>query len=86
MQDSQRCVRVQITDNGVINPGLMQSPEGSGSYNRDGAIQNFCPGSEIHQMIIDGVEGTPTGPGLEQLIAQEGGSTDAASFYKAARA
>ncbi|KAJ5394746.1 hypothetical protein N7509_006533 [Penicillium cosmopolitanum] len=31
MQESQGCVRVQTTDNGVINPGLMQSHEGSGS-------------------------------------------------------
>ncbi|KAJ5394745.1 hypothetical protein N7509_000003 [Penicillium cosmopolitanum] len=37
-------------------------------------------------MILDGVEGTPAGPGLKALIAQEGGSTDVASFYKAARA
>ncbi|KAJ5543733.1 hypothetical protein N7513_007241 [Penicillium frequentans] len=86
MQESKGCVRVQTTDNGVINPGLMQSHEGSGSCNRDGAIQNPCPESEIHQMIMDGVEGTSTGPGLKQQIAQEGGSTDAASFYKAARA
>jgi hypothetical protein len=86
MQESQGCVRVQTTDNGVINPGLMQSHEGSGSCNKDGIIQNPCPKSEIHQMILDGVEGTPAGPGLKALIAQEGGSTDVASFYKAARA
>jgi len=86
MQESKGCVRVQTTDNGVINPGLMQSHDGSGSCNRDGMIQNPCPESEIFQMIRDGVEGTPDGPGLKALIAQEGGSTDAASFYKAARA
>ncbi|KAJ5938378.1 hypothetical protein N7466_001512 [Penicillium verhagenii] len=86
MQESKGCVRVQTTDNGVINPGLMQSHEGSGSCNRDGAIQNPCPESEIHQMIMDGVEGTPDGPGLKALIAQEGGPTNVASFYKAARA
>ncbi|KAJ5555979.1 hypothetical protein N7513_003621 [Penicillium frequentans] len=86
MQESKGCVRVQTTDNGVINPGLMQSHGGPGSCNRDGNIRNPCPESEIHQMIMDGVEGTSTGPGLKQLIAQEGGSTDAASFYKAARA
>ncbi|KAJ5982375.1 hypothetical protein N7451_012475 [Penicillium sp. IBT 35674x] len=86
MQESKGCVRVPTTDNGVISPGLMQSHDGSGSCNRDGVIQNPCPESEILQMIIDGVEGTPAGPGLKALIAQEGGSTDAASFYKAARA
>lgn len=37
-------------------------------------------------MIMDGVEGTPAGPGLKALIAQEGGSAHVASFYKAARA
>ncbi|KAJ5533385.1 hypothetical protein N7494_009937 [Penicillium frequentans] len=86
MQESKGCVRVQTTDNGVINPGLMQSHDGSGSCNSDGNIQNPCPRSEILQMIRDGVEGTPDGPGLKALIAQEGGSTDADSFYKAARA
>ncbi|KAJ6126384.1 hypothetical protein N7523_001996 [Penicillium sp. IBT 18751x] len=86
MQESKGCVRVQTTDNGVLNPGLMQSHQGSGSCNRDGNIQNPCPESEILQMIMDGVEGTPTGPGLKALIAQEGGTLDVTSFYKAARA
>jgi hypothetical protein len=86
MQESKGCVRVQTTYNRVINPGLMQSHDGFGSCNRDGVIQNPCPESEILQMIIDGVEGTPTGPGLKELIAQEGGSAHVASFYKAARA
>ncbi|KAJ5752704.1 hypothetical protein N7520_009621 [Penicillium odoratum] len=86
MQESKGCVRVQTTDNGVVNPGLMQSHDGSGSCNKDGAIQNPCPESEIHQMIMDGVEGTSAGPGLKALIDQEGGSAHVASFYKAARA
>ncbi|KAJ5543892.1 hypothetical protein N7494_005171 [Penicillium frequentans] len=85
MQESQGCVRVKTTDNGVVHPGLMQSHDGSGSCNKDGAIQNPCPEYEIHQMIMDGVEGTPAGPGLKALIAQEG-SAHVASFYKAARA
>ncbi|KAJ5300070.1 hypothetical protein N7508_007313 [Penicillium antarcticum] len=70
MQESKRCVRVQTTDSGVINPGMMQSHEGSGSCNKDGSIQNPCPQSEIHQMIMAGVEGFPAGPGLKALIAQ----------------
>jgi hypothetical protein len=86
MQESKGCVRVQTTYNRVINPGLMQSHDGFGSCNRDGVFQNPCPESEILQMIIDGVEGTATGPGLKELIAQEGGSAHVASFYKAARA
>lgn len=86
MQESKGCVRTQTTDNGVINPGLMQSQEGSDSCNSDGYIHNPCPESEILQMIMDGAEGTPAGPGLKELIAQEGGSAHMASFYKAARA
>ncbi|KAJ6004706.1 hypothetical protein N7540_013075 [Penicillium herquei] len=85
LQESQGCVRVQTTDNGVVNPGLMQSHDGS-SCNKNGMIQDPCPESEILQMIIDGVEGTSTGPGLRTLVAQEGGTADATSFYKAARA
>ncbi|KAJ5113466.1 hypothetical protein N7456_002000 [Penicillium angulare] len=85
MQESVGCVRVQTTDNGVNNPGLMQSHNGKGSCNIDGTVQNPCPYSEIKQMIVDGVEGTTDGDGLKQLIAQEGGSDDATSYYKAAR-
>ncbi|KAJ5267290.1 hypothetical protein N7478_010098 [Penicillium angulare] len=86
MQESKGCVRVQTTNNGVANPGLMQSHDGPGSCNKNGAIQNPCPRSEILQMILDGVEGTPAGPGLMALIAQEGGAADVTSYYKAARA
>ncbi|KAJ5267809.1 hypothetical protein N7478_010617 [Penicillium angulare] len=86
MQESKGCVRVQTTKNGVANPGLMQSHDGPGSCNKDGVIQNPCLRSEIIQMIQDGVEGTPAGPGLKALIAQEGGTADVTSYYKAARA
>ncbi|KAJ5718195.1 hypothetical protein N7488_003841 [Penicillium malachiteum] len=85
MQESNGCVRVQTTDNGVTNPGLMQSHDGTGSCNTDGDVQDPCPYSEIHQMIVDGVEGTSSGDGLKALITQEGGSTTALSHYKAAR-
>lgn len=70
----------------VPNTGLMQSHEGSGSCNKDGIIQSPCPESQILQMIVDGVEGTQAGPGLKTLLAEEGGKSDVASFYKAARA
>ncbi|KAJ5714909.1 uncharacterized protein N7483_012090 [Penicillium malachiteum] len=85
MQESNGCVRVQTTDNGVTNPGLMQSHDGTGSCNTDGDVQDPCPYSEIHQMIVDGVEGTSSGDGLKTLITQEGGSSTALSHYKAAR-
>ncbi|KAJ5267707.1 hypothetical protein N7478_010515 [Penicillium angulare] len=86
MKESKGCVRVQTTNNGVANPGLMQSHEGSGSCNDNGLVQNPCPRGEILQMILDGVEGTPARPGLKALIAQEGGTADVTSYYKAARA
>jgi LysM repeat protein len=84
MQESNGCVRVQTTDNGVVNPGLMQSHDGTGSCNKDGTVQNPCPYSEIHQMIVDGVEGTSEGDGLKQILAQQGGSS-ATDYYKSAR-
>lgn len=85
MQESNGCARVHTTDNGVVNPGLMQSHNGKGSCNINGAVQNPCPASEIEQMIRDGTMGTADGDGLQQLIAANGGSSDAASYYKAAR-
>ncbi|KAJ6024342.1 hypothetical protein N7540_005139 [Penicillium herquei] len=85
MQESNGCVRVQTTDNGVTNPGLMQSHDGTGSCNTDGDVQDPCPYSEIHQMIVDGVEGTSSGDGLKALITQQGGSSTALSHYQAAR-
>ncbi|KAJ5745436.1 hypothetical protein N7520_010618 [Penicillium odoratum] len=84
MQESNGCVRVQTTDNGVVNPGLMQSHDGSGSCNKDGTVQNPCPYSEIYQMIVDGVEGTSEGDGLKQILADEDGD-DATAYYKTAR-
>lgn len=66
MQESEGCVRVPTTNNGVVNPGLMQSHDGTGTC----ADTNPCPQSEITQMIEDGTEGTSSGDGLEQLIAE----------------
>lgn len=68
------------------NPGLMQSHNGTGSCNEiDGTVQTPCPASEIYQMISDGTAGTSSGDGLEQLLAQVGG-TDTSRFFRAARA
>ncbi|TQS32316.1 hypothetical protein Golomagni_07371, partial [Golovinomyces magnicellulatus] len=53
MQESKGCVRVPTTNNGVVNPGLMQSHNGSGSC----AGQNPCPKDTIVQMIRDGTAG-----------------------------
>ncbi|OAA80659.1 Lysozyme-like domain protein [Akanthomyces lecanii RCEF 1005] len=80
MQESNGCVRAPTTNYGVINPGLMQSHDGSSScFN-----VNPCPKSTIQGMIEDGVNGTPSGDGLKQLLAKAGGN-NAAAFYKAAR-
>ncbi|OAQ97211.1 hypothetical protein LLEC1_07758, partial [Akanthomyces lecanii] len=80
MQESNGCVRAPTTNYGVTNPGLMQSHDGSSScFN-----VNPCPKDKIQGMIEDGVNGTPSGDGLKQLLAKAGGN-DAAAFYKAAR-
>lgn len=54
MQESNGCVRVHTTGNGVVNPGLMQSHDGTGTCNSNGVVQTPCPDSEIVQMIEDG--------------------------------
>lgn len=89
MQESKGCVRVWSTANANLNPGLLQSHAGSGTCNTGtstspGQVSNPCPANEITQMIKDGVAGTSAGAGLQQCIAQAGGST-ASKFYKAAR-
>lgn len=84
MQESKGCVRVPTTDNGVKNPGLMQSHNGQGSC----AGVNPCPASQILQMIRDGVTGTPFGPGIQGTIQQAKtltGDSGARAVYTGAR-
>jgi hypothetical protein len=84
IQESAGCVRVPTTNNGVVNPGLMQDHNGSGSC----LDTNPCPQSEITQMITDGVAGTSEGPGLAGLINQaqsDINDSSARAFYAAAR-
>lgn len=84
MQESKGCVRVPTTNNGVRNPGLMQSHDGSGSC----AGQNPCPDSQILQMIRDGVSGTPAGAGVQGTISQaqqDTGDGSVRKFYAGAR-
>jgi hypothetical protein len=83
MQESNGCVRAPTTNYGVVNPGLMQSHDGSGSCN-NGGVQNPCPSTEIVQMIKDGTSGTSSGDGLQQILAGIGG-TDVSMYYQAAR-
>ncbi|KAI0388471.1 putative muramidase [Xylariaceae sp. FL0594] len=84
MQESKGCVRVPTTNNGVVNPGLMQSHNGSGSC----WGVNPCPYSSIRQMIADGTAGTSSGAGLQGTLSQTSshyGSANAAAHYAAAR-
>lgn len=85
MQESEGCVRVPTTDNGVVNPGLMQDHDGSGTC----AGVSPCPASEIQQMIQDGAGGTSSGDGLQQLLSQaqshDTSGTESQAVYIAAR-
>jgi hypothetical protein len=83
-QESLGCVRVRTTSFSHANPGLFQSNQGAGSCNNGTNIQIPCPQSEIKQMIQDGVAGTPSGDGLEQLFEKATGET-AQKYYRAAR-
>ena len=90
MQESEGCVRVPTTNNGVRNPGLMQSANGASTCNEGGVVQDPCPENEIDGMISDGTIGTGSGNSLEYALKQAGGDgndddTDAQKFYIAAR-
>ncbi|KAH8601169.1 hypothetical protein B0O99DRAFT_608181 [Bisporella sp. PMI_857] len=90
IQESGGCVRVPTTDNGVRNPGLMQSHNGDGTCHSDrtGTIKNPCPDKDITLMVRDGTAGTASGDGLAQTINQataQFGVTRSRAFYIAAR-
>ena len=78
-------VRVNTTNNGVRNPGLMQSHNGTGTC----MGVDDCSCDEIQQMSHDGTRGTIYGNGLANLLnqvqAQLGDSDLARVFYSAAR-
>lgn len=86
LQESGGCVRVQTTNYGVRNPGLMQCHDGDGTCNSDitGQVQNPCPTGVITQMIREGTAGTNSGDGLANCINQSGTNSDQ-DFYRAAR-
>jgi LysM repeat protein len=73
MQESGGNVRIPTTNNGVRNPGIMQSHNGV-------AFDPAHPAESILQMVRDGTEGTKDGPGLKQLRAKYG------NYYSAFRA
>ncbi|KAG9245988.1 hypothetical protein BJ878DRAFT_417994 [Calycina marina] len=74
MQESVGCVRAPTTNNGVTNPGLMQSHDGS-TYNAANAA------ASIQQMIVDGTEGTSSGGGLTEGLNTYGEVYSAARVY-----
>ncbi|KAM3502600.1 hypothetical protein MY11210_009015 [Beauveria gryllotalpidicola] len=80
LQESGCCVRAPTTNNGVTNPGIMQSHNGNHSCHN----QERCPRDVIQGMIADGVTGTPFGDGLAQILGKVGGS-GVSRYYKAAR-
>ncbi|KAF7559745.1 hypothetical protein G7046_g4410 [Stylonectria norvegica] len=84
LQESKGCVRAPTRNNGVVNPGLMQSHNGSGSC----AGVNPCPFNSILQMIRDGTAGTSSGDGLKQTLAKTAPTTGSGSernYFAAAR-
>lgn len=72
VQESGGNVRVGSTNNGVHNPGLMQSHNGV-------SFDPSHPKDSIIQMIRDGTEGTKDGDGLKQLLHKYG------NYYEAFR-
>ncbi|KAF2665286.1 hypothetical protein BT63DRAFT_60689 [Microthyrium microscopicum] len=83
LEESNACVRAPTTNNGVRNPGVMQSHNGAGTCN-DGHVQSPCPKDAIYQMIRDGVQGTAYGDGLRQLVSKAPGPADN-KYFAAAR-
>ncbi|KAG9244586.1 hypothetical protein BJ878DRAFT_441081 [Calycina marina] len=78
MQETKGCSRVPTTNNGVSNPGIMQSHAGVS------CTTDNCSASIIDNMIKDGTSGTSSGDGLKQCLAQATGK-NAIKVYEAAR-
>lgn len=86
LQESMECVRAPTSFGSHDNPGLMQSYMGTGGCNSGSVAQTPCPLTEIRQMILDGTNGTSSGPGLVQNLASQDHIQDPAQvFYRAAR-
>jgi len=79
MQESIGCVYVGSTSNGVTNPGLMQSHDGSSFVGNSASTS--AQQTSITQMIIDGTQGTSSGDGLVQGINIYGNIYEAARYY-----
>ncbi|KAM0258020.1 hypothetical protein ACHAQJ_004063 [Trichoderma viride] len=84
MQESHGCVRVNTTDLGVRNPGIMQNHNGRGSCNDNKKVTKPCPTATIYEMISEGTAGTSSGAGLAHCINQSG-MGDVSDYYRAVR-
>jgi hypothetical protein len=77
LQESNGCLSVRTTNNGVTNPGLMQCHNGSEFVGNDKSVDEQV--ASIKQMIREGTVGTPSGDGLKQCMAHQGGGVFAAA-------
>ena len=84
IQESNGRVRVPTTNNGVPNPGLMQSYGALTHGSCANVLPGHCTGEMITQMIRDGVASNAAGMGLVDLIARSG-AQDVSKYYKATR-
>lgn len=65
MQESTGNANAPTTNNGVRNPGIMQSHNGD-------TFDPANPEASILRMVRDGIEGTRSGDGIVQLLRKEG--------------
>ncbi|KAK1249532.1 hypothetical protein MKX07_003048 [Trichoderma sp. CBMAI-0711] len=84
MQESHGCVRVNTTNLGVQNPGIMQNHNGKAFCNDNKKLTTPCPAATIHEMIREGTSGTSSGDGLAHCINLSGNG-DVSDYYRAAR-
>jgi len=79
LQESTGCLATGATDNGVRNPGIMQSHAG-GSFVGHAAARDEQQAS-ITRMVVDGVQGTAAGDGLVQGVNRYGNIYEASRYY-----
>lgn len=77
-------MRVNTTDLGVRNPGLMQNHNGRAFCNDNTKLQTPCPTATIYEMIKEGTAGTTSGDGLAHCINQSNNG-DVSDYYRAVR-
>lgn len=63
-------MNVGTTNNGVSNPGIMQTHDGSSFVGNSASVDDQQ--TSITAMVVDGIQGTSSGDGLVQLINKHG--------------